>query len=150
MLGSALEPSLLQNEIKRFGRFWVRIVLKNRMGRKIYVPSSPNEYQVDSNFQRRERDSNPRYSCPYNGFRDRHNRPLCHLSGSKIGVAQSTARSVRPRGSKCRDFEGNGQMGEAHKRGCKNTGLGWCRGNPIVLRPKPRRINGYRESADHR
>src|SRR6185437_17125512 len=30
--------------------------------------------------QRRGRDSNPRYGCPHNGFRDRHNRPLCHLS----------------------------------------------------------------------
>ena len=29
---------------------------------------------------RRGRDSNPRYGCPHNGFRDRHNRPLCHLS----------------------------------------------------------------------
>ena len=29
---------------------------------------------------RRERDSNPRYSCPYNGFRDRPIRPLWHLS----------------------------------------------------------------------
>src|SRR5690606_10592034 len=33
-------------------------------------------------FLRRERDSNPRYSCPYNGFRDRPIRPLWHLSGS--------------------------------------------------------------------
>ena len=29
---------------------------------------------------RRGRDSNPRYSCPYNGFRDRPDRPLRHLS----------------------------------------------------------------------
>jgi hypothetical protein len=29
---------------------------------------------------RKERDSNPRYSCPYNGFRDRPIQPLWHLS----------------------------------------------------------------------
>ena len=26
------------------------------------------------------RDSNPRWSCPHNGFQDRRNRPLCHPS----------------------------------------------------------------------
>ena len=31
-------------------------------------------------FQRRERDSNPRYSCLHNGFRDRPVQPLWHLS----------------------------------------------------------------------
>ena len=31
-------------------------------------------------FLRKERDSNPRYSYPYNGFRDRPDRPLRHLS----------------------------------------------------------------------
>jgi site-specific DNA recombinase len=30
---------------------------------------------------RRGWDSNPRYACTHNGFRDRHNRPLCHPSG---------------------------------------------------------------------
>ena len=30
-------------------------------------------------FQRRERDSNPRYSCPYTAFRVRPDRPLRHL-----------------------------------------------------------------------
>lgn len=29
---------------------------------------------------RKDRDSNPGYSCPYNGFRDRPDRPLRHLS----------------------------------------------------------------------
>ncbi len=29
---------------------------------------------------RREGDSNPRYHRWYNGFQDRRNRPLCHLS----------------------------------------------------------------------
>ena len=30
--------------------------------------------------ERRGRDSNPRYPCGYTGFRDQHDRPLCHLS----------------------------------------------------------------------
>ncbi len=31
--------------------------------------------------KRRGRDSNPGYPCGHTGFRDQHNRPLCHLSG---------------------------------------------------------------------
>ena len=31
--------------------------------------------------QRRGRDLNPRNPCGFTGFRDRHDRPLCHLSG---------------------------------------------------------------------
>ena len=34
---------------------------------------------------RRERDSNPR-NFWFNGFQDRRIRPLCHLSGAKIGL----------------------------------------------------------------
>ena len=34
-----------------------------------------------SDLWRKEWDSNPRYTKMYNGFRDRHNRPLCHPSG---------------------------------------------------------------------
>ena len=34
---------------------------------------------------RRERDSNPRYSCPYTAFRVRPDRPLRHLSFSVAG-----------------------------------------------------------------
>ena len=30
--------------------------------------------------RRRGRDSNPGYPCGHTGFRDQHNRPLCHLS----------------------------------------------------------------------
>ncbi len=33
---------------------------------------------------RRVRDSNPRYACAYNGFRDRPVRPLRQLSAAKI------------------------------------------------------------------
>src|ERR1700676_3664920 len=45
---------------------------------------------------RRGRDSNPRYGCPYNGFRDRPDRPLRHLS-AKVPVAgpRGTYISVR-------------------------------------------------------
>src|SRR5688572_5819132 len=32
---------------------------------------------------RRERDSNPRYGCPYSGFRDRPIQPLSHLSAGE-------------------------------------------------------------------
>jgi hypothetical protein len=38
---------------------------------------------------RRERDSNPRYSYPYNGFRDRPIQPLWHLSLTEIIVLQA-------------------------------------------------------------
>ena len=31
-------------------------------------------------YWRMGRDSNPRWSCPHNGFQDRRNRPLCHPS----------------------------------------------------------------------
>ncbi|GEM_PF-25013 len=37
-------------------------------------------------FWRRERDSNPRGLLHPNGFQDRRNRPLCHLSGRKITI----------------------------------------------------------------
>ena len=33
---------------------------------------------------RREWDSNPRWSCPHTGFRDRRIRPLCHLSAASL------------------------------------------------------------------
>jgi hypothetical protein len=35
-------------------------------------------------FWRRKRDSNPRSSCPDNGFQDRRDRPLRHFSAAKI------------------------------------------------------------------
>jgi hypothetical protein len=35
---------------------------------------------------RRERDSNPRSAQTDNGFQDRRNRPLCHLSGSDKNI----------------------------------------------------------------
>ena len=36
-------------------------------------------------FLRKERDSNPRYSCPYTAFRVRPDRPLRHLSNAFCG-----------------------------------------------------------------
>jgi hypothetical protein len=45
---------------------------------------------------RRERDSNPRWSCPHNGFQDRRNRPLCHPStveGSLTSVISIAERA---------------------------------------------------------
>ena len=64
---------------------------------------------------RRERDSNPRYSFPYNGFRDRHNRPLCHLSGSKAGLnSAGGADGVR----ECR---GGLRPGERFRGGCSEV-----------------------------
>ena len=46
---------------------------------------------------RRERDSNPRYSCPYTAFRVRPDRPLRHLS--KIAAKQGSPRPSGPVGS---------------------------------------------------
>ena len=37
-------------------------------------------------FLRKERDSNPRYSCPYTAFRVRPDRPLRHLSNAFCGA----------------------------------------------------------------
>ena len=37
------------------------------------------------------RDSNPRWSCPHNGFQDRRNRPLCHPSAAHHSFALDCA-----------------------------------------------------------
>ena len=42
---------------------------------------------------RRGWDSNPRYGCPHNGFRDRPNRPLWHLSDPGAGAGHAGRRS---------------------------------------------------------
>ena len=47
----------------------------------IAFPNGSGGYEV----QRRGRDSNPRYSCPYTAFRVRPDRPLRHLSFSVAG-----------------------------------------------------------------
>ena len=46
----------------------------------ISYPFASTEEEI--HVQRRERDSNPRYSCPYTAFRVRPDRPLRHLSRS--------------------------------------------------------------------
>ena len=38
------------------------------------------------------RDSNPRWSCPHNGFQDRRNRPLCHPSETFYTAGLSNLR----------------------------------------------------------
>ena len=38
------------------------------------------------------RDSNPRWSCPHNGFQDRRNRPLCHPSETFFCAGLSNRR----------------------------------------------------------
>ena len=55
----------------------------------------PTIRPVDS--LRRERDSNPRYSCPYTAFRVRPDRPLRHLS--KIAAERGEAPPSGPVGS---------------------------------------------------
>lgn len=42
-----------------------------------------------SGTSRRERDSNPRYSCPYTAFRVRPDRPLRHLSEKNMSLKLS-------------------------------------------------------------
>ena len=55
----------------------------------------PTIRPVDS--LRRERDSNPRYSCPYTAFRVRPDRPLRHLS--KIAAERGKPRLPAPSGA---------------------------------------------------
>ena len=43
-------------------------------------------------FWRMGRDSNPRWSCPHNGFQDRRNRPLCHPSETVFFAGLSNRR----------------------------------------------------------
>ena len=44
------------------------------------LPEAPHYVRSFGERMRREWDSNPRYGCPYNDFRDRPIRPLWHLS----------------------------------------------------------------------
>ena len=47
---------------------------------RAYAANKNARYRRTFALWRREGDSNPRYSCPYNGFRDRPIQPLWHLS----------------------------------------------------------------------
>ena len=42
------------------------------------------------------RDSNPRWSCPHNGFQDRRNRPLCHPSETVLCAGPANRRFCSP------------------------------------------------------
>ena len=58
-------------------------VFRNFLRMQAFCEVSENkksEAMLHSFSLRRERDSNPRYSKEYNGFRDRPIRPLWHLS----------------------------------------------------------------------
>ena len=79
---------------------------------------------------RRGRDSNPRYGCPHNGFRDRHNRPLCHLS------VRGAARKARAVGRPARTLMG------ARARGRKNNSFGGKFMNYPGLTGIPDRLGG--------
>ena len=56
-------------------RAWLRTGTRRRANEKSLSSENPGFPLV-----RRERDSNPRYSCPYTAFRVRPDRPLRHLS----------------------------------------------------------------------
>ena len=45
---------------------------------------------------RRERDSNPRYGCPYSDFRDRRLRPLSHLSACTVPAGAVCLHKISP------------------------------------------------------
>ena len=64
------------------------IVYKNRRkrGEKEHPVGLPREAQY---YWRMVRDSNPRWSCPHNGFQDRRIRPLCQPSET-VSVGLST------------------------------------------------------------
>ena len=47
---------------------------------------------TENNKWRMGRDSNPRWSCPHNGFQDRRNRPLCHPSETVFFAGLSNRR----------------------------------------------------------
>ena len=67
------------------------IVVKNR--RRRGEKEHPAELLRDVRyFWRMGRDSNPRWSCPHNGFQDRRNRPLCHPSETVFFAGLSNRR----------------------------------------------------------
>ena len=57
-----------------------------------FAPAVPNGERFSKDQWRRGWDSNPRYACTHNGFRDRPDRPLWHLS------VHRPAQSLRPDG----------------------------------------------------
>jgi integrase len=53
---------------------------KASVGKKIDAERRSASSADAEEIERRGRDSNPGYPCGHTGFRDQHNRPLCHLS----------------------------------------------------------------------
>ena len=84
----------LQKQFARLLKFLKQASNNMAIECRKFITSNPliqvfilNENQTKTQFNhlisstlRRGRDSNPRYGCPYNGFRDRPDRPLWHLS----------------------------------------------------------------------
>ena len=70
---------------------------------------------------RRERDSNPRYSCPYNGFRDRPIRPLWHLSS--IILCQQKSPEGQTVSAEREGFEPPDLLGQRFSRPPHSTAL---------------------------
>ena len=58
---------------------------KSRLLQALVANGSVNAVPTQGLKWRRGRDSNPRYACTYSAFRVRRDRPLCHLSGGRIG-----------------------------------------------------------------
>ena len=74
-------PPVVPNASHRRGMTLHQIAPKTR---KTKTPELPTRSDVTASIRvivkRRGGDSNPRYRYRYTGFRDRHIRPLCHLS----------------------------------------------------------------------
>ena len=76
---------------------WGRVGLRTRptLVVGLVAGTRPQNTKFPKNFKgpwRRGWDSNPRYAYTYNGFRDRHNRPLCHLSAAGRRLIDTTVQ----------------------------------------------------------
>jgi hypothetical protein len=74
--------------------------LANRRLRPTRPPLQTNQRKIRANFsekRRRRRDSNPRRSCPLNGFQDRRLQPLGHSSNTAYGTERSPPSAHCPR-----------------------------------------------------
>ena len=96
----------LQKQFARLLKFLKQASNNMAIECRKFIASNPliqvfilNENQTKTQFNhlisstlRRGRDSNPRYGCPYNGFRDRPDRPLWHLSARGVGPYRPVER----------------------------------------------------------
>ncbi len=71
---------------------------------------------------RRERDSNPRYPCEYNGFRDRPIQPLWHLSNNAKERKILTSFATRSSDLNEKKAEGKISLGRIGLSNQKNAG----------------------------